>query len=677
MAIDKLSKSNRLLQSRRYTHDSYTDSQEAFTSTLDINANEVYVDQSLIPSTGLPFSGSAQSGSIYSVGGQNIMQYYYRAGLTRSDLVTGSKSEVWFLLSNSSASAAGIGGQLIDGNQQTNFISPKYGAVALTNANAEDATPGYGVKVFVSSASTTAGVTAGDQVSVNNYTFDYKTGVLQFTTTALAPTTSQYVYLSGYQYKGRVLTDNITSVSSSIAAINASLGGGGSLGTRVSNLETTSASVNISISNINSFTASNGNTSLNAATASFAPRITNLETTSASVNISVSNLNTYSASVSNSISNINAFSASENTKSSTLATYTGSIDTKFVSVAASTSSLNSFTSSAAPRLTNLETTSASVNISITNLNSYSASVSNSILNLNAFSASQITKDLTLATYTGSIDTKFTSIGVSTSSLNSFTSSILTALTASGVNLTANGNLTVQGNLTVGGTQTIVNSTTVQLGDNILELNGTGVANGGIYIKDPTAPNTGTGSFLWNSTNDFWIAGLSGSEQRILVVGSMGVVSGSAQISLAGTSDYTSLFTGIASATASLNSFSASNSNTSLNTYTSSVSDPKFVQIAASTASLNSYTASAESKFLAISTFSGSLSSTSQVTFGEVTSSFNIAAASVSGSSTTKRIAFRDTTGKLELVPSASVDGDFVQWNGTDFIMSNIVDGGAF
>ena len=277
MAIDKLSKSNRLLQSRRYTHDSFTDSQEAFTSTLDINANEVYVDQALIPSTGLPFSGSAQSGSIYSVNGQNVMQYYYRAGLTRSDLSSGSKSEVWFLLSNSTASAAGIGGQLIDANQQTNFISPKYGAVSLANANAEDTTPGYGVKVFVSSASTSAGVVSGDQVSVNNYTFDYKTGVLQFTTTALAPTTSQYVYLSGYQYKGRVLTDNITNVSASISALSASVGGGGggSLLSRVDQLAAATASVN-------SFTAST-NTRLNR------------------IEESTASLNTFSASISTSV----------------------------------------------------------------------------------------------------------------------------------------------------------------------------------------------------------------------------------------------------------------------------------------------------------------------------------------------------------------------------------------
>jgi hypothetical protein len=53
---------------------------------------------------------------------------------------------------------------------------------------------------------------------------------------------------------------------------------------RLTNLETTSASVNSVVTNINTFTASNANTSLNAATASFSPRITNLETTSASVN---------------------------------------------------------------------------------------------------------------------------------------------------------------------------------------------------------------------------------------------------------------------------------------------------------------------------------------------------------------------------------------------------------
>ncbi len=231
-AIDSTKKSSRLLQSRRYTHDTYTDAQEAFTSTLDINANEVYVDQSLIPSSGLPYSGSGQNGNVYTVDGRNVVKYWYRQAMTKSDL----NNEVWFFLDPQGA-AGGIGAQIIDATQLTNFVSPKYSVPALANANTEDATPGYGVKVFV----------AGTQVSVNNYSFDYKTGVLQFATSAVAPTAGQSVTITAYQYVGRVLTDNITNVSSSIASISASLGGTGGgvgIGDRVANLEIVSASVN-------------------------------------------------------------------------------------------------------------------------------------------------------------------------------------------------------------------------------------------------------------------------------------------------------------------------------------------------------------------------------------------------------------------------------------------------
>jgi len=90
-------------------------------------------------------------------------------------------------------------------------------------------------------------------------------------------------------------------------------------------------------------------------------------------------------------------------------------------------------------------------------------------------------------------------------------------------------LTVTGDLTVNGTQTIVNSTTVQLDDNVIELNGSGVANGGLLVKDATAPNTASGSLLWDSTNDYWKAGAAGSESKILLAGGDDVVSGSAQV----------------------------------------------------------------------------------------------------------------------------------------------------
>ena len=77
-----------------------------------------------------------------------------------------------------------------------------------------------------------------------------------------------------------------------------------------------------------------------------------------------------------------------------------------------------------------------------------------------------------------------------------------------------GSVYVGGNLTVNGTSTIVNSTTVEIGDNIIQLNGTGVTNGGLKVLDPTAPNTTAGSLLWDTANDYWKAGAEGSEKRI-------------------------------------------------------------------------------------------------------------------------------------------------------------------
>jgi hypothetical protein len=57
----------------------------------------------------------------------------------------------------------------------------------------------------------------------------------------------------------------------------------------------------------------------------------------------------------------------------------------------------------------------------------------------------------------------------------------------------------------------------------------------------------------------------------------------------------------------------------------------------------------------------------------ITGSINLG--STAGSS--KRVAFRNTNGNLDLVPTASVSGDLLQWDGTDFVMSNVIDGGSF
>ncbi len=81
------------------------------------------------------------------------------------------------------------------------------------------------------------------------------------------------------------------------------------------------------------------------------------------------------------------------------------------------------------------------------------------------------------------------------------------------NVTHN-NVTVSGNLTVNGTTTTVNSTTLAIADSVIELNyGGSATKAGILTKDATGTLT-SGSFLWDATNDYWIAGASGSELPI-------------------------------------------------------------------------------------------------------------------------------------------------------------------
>jgi hypothetical protein len=78
--------------------------------------------------------------------------------------------------------------------------------------------------------------------------------------------------------------------------------------------------------------------------------------------------------------------------------------------------------------------------------------------------------------------------------------------------TVNDNLTVTGDLTVNGTQTTISSSLVDIGDNIIQVNGTPVTYGGLHVKDVTSDETG--SLVWNTTSNYWVAGLSGSEYRV-------------------------------------------------------------------------------------------------------------------------------------------------------------------
>ena len=202
MAYDKNIKSSRFLQSKRYTHNTLLDSQESFTSVLDLNSSEIYVDQGLIPSSNLPFNSSSDHLSVYSDtnSGQDVLKYWYRHKLTKSDL----NNEVWFFLDPVGPSS-GIGAQLISNDQEVNFISPKYGLPSLANSTVEDSTPGYLIKLFVSTNSSSP--SNSDLRQPSTYSFDYKTGVVQFISST--PSSNQYVYMSVYQYVGRTLNDQL------------------------------------------------------------------------------------------------------------------------------------------------------------------------------------------------------------------------------------------------------------------------------------------------------------------------------------------------------------------------------------------------------------------------------------------------------------------------------------
>ena len=77
---------------------------------------------------------------------------------------------------------------------------------------------------------------------------------------------------------------------------------------------------------------------------------------------------------------------------------------------------------------------------------------------------------------------------------------------------ANDGVIIPGDLTVSGTTTTVNSTIVNIDDNIIVLNyGGSETDGGIHVTD--GPNTG--SLLWDGTNDYWKAGPLGSEKRVV------------------------------------------------------------------------------------------------------------------------------------------------------------------
>jgi len=240
------------------------------------------------------------------------------------------------------------------------------------------------------------------------------------------------------------------------------------------------------------------------------------------------------------------------------------------------------------------------------LQSFTSSQLTQNLNLATYTTSVESRFSTLATYTGSINTKLTEIGIVSGSListasnheqrigsiESYTSSLKTAIGVSGEDVTINGKLTVLG------TTTQIDSTQVNIGENILELNyGGSATEAGIYTKDATGGSTISGSLLWDATNDYWKAGTKDNESKILLAGGDNVFTSSAQLT-----DLNS-FTQSADSRLSnleLKSASVDTSISNINLTTSSLN--------ISVSELNLTTASLNTSVLNINTFTSSANS---------------------------------------------------------------------
>jgi len=211
-------------------------------------------------------------------------------------------------------------------------------------------------------------------------------------------------------------------------------------------------------------------------------------------------------------------------------------------------------------------------------------------------ASLETRAVSLATISGSLITTASLHEQRLGNIQSYTASLKTAIELTG------SSVTILGNLNVRGTQTVLDSTTVQIGDNIIELNGTSATNAGIIVKDPTGASLITGSLIYDTTTDYWIAGKQGNESKILLAGGDNVFTSSLQL---GFINFTTA--SLNQTTSSLNEFSASvtsslvsiyQTTASLNSYTASVNGD-LASIHQTTASLNLFSASVTSSLVSI------------------------------------------------------------------------------
>jgi uncharacterized coiled-coil protein SlyX/type II secretory pathway component PulJ len=342
-----------------------------------------------------------------------------------------------------------------------------------------------------------------------------------------------------------------------------------------------------------------------------------------------------------SITNLNSFTSSQESKNSTLETYTASVDnrlgqleTNSGSQALQLSNLQSFTGSQESKNSTLATYTASVDSHISNVNSYTASndTTNTAQNarlttLEAFTGSQETKNSTLATYTASVDSKISQLIADSGSQNGRITSLES----------------------FSGSQNTKNST----------------------LATYTASVDGRLSSIETFTSSFGTTFSSSVDSRLDTLEGTGTIQG------VGTGNNVTFAKVTTTGDVIVGGDLVVQGNTvSLNTSTLTIED-KVITLASG--STNQATANGAGFEVAgaLATFTydstpNAWTANIPISASAFTGSFNLPAG---GSS--KRIAFRTAAGNLDVVTAPTTSGDLLQWDGTDFVMSNTIDGGSF
>ena len=482
------------------------------------------------------------------------------------------------------------------------------------------------------------------------------------------------------------------SVDSRVATLETSLGGGGSVGTRVANLETISASylsfTQSYYSDSSSFdtriSASNYTISANSASAatSFSASVASQTALSASIattnNTQSDNIATVSASAWGAFQSASSYSSS-------LATSISASKAEYTSFSASAASdfntlsgsaYTQFSASAATATANSSSAATSFSASLATILANSASAASDFNTLSGstytqFSASVATATANSASAATSISASNAEIAALSSSVASvtgnFSSSVATSFSASAASVTAL-------SASIATTDSASNAYTT----NVSASFATQFSSSYALVSNNSASAASALNGLSSSVATSFSASAAGETALSSSLASrVSTLEGSGSIQSVGTANTVSFAELSTAGNVTVGGDLIVNGNTTaLNTANLYVEDKLITLASGSTSGTTSDGAGIEiaGTSASLKYVNGSTSFSSSVSFiaPQVTASLN-----VPGGSSTKRIAFRNTNDNIDFVAAPTQSGDLVQWNGTDFVMSNVIDGGAF